>query len=84
MQIPLPLERGIFLLAQQCLQHLLVPVQEVARDIKMLGLRVCDLADSVGAEFIHPLVRICEEEGRMRRDDELAAMIDQFHEYRNG
>src|SRR6266446_3314081 len=66
-----------FLFGQQQIEHPGVVIQEILRDLVVLGFLIGDLADAALAEFVNPGLRIREEDGRMRRDNKLAVMIDQ-------
>lgn len=54
-----------------------MPVEEIAGDSKLFGVLVLDAVDAAFAEFVDPGVGIGEQDGGVRGDDELAAMMNE-------
>src|SRR6266542_1011432 len=75
----LPLLRlQIFLFfRQQDFQHPLVPVEKILGDLVVFRVSVLDLRNAAFGEQINPRVGISQQDGRMRRDDQLRLVIDQ-------
>src|SRR5882762_760464 len=62
---------------QEDLQHSLMPVEKILRDLIMLGFSVFDFSDSRFSKLVDFRVRVSEENWGMSGDDQLRLMANQ-------